>query len=205
MEYNDPFDCGQGLAFAVESGNLPSRGLNLDLRHIEDRQRPGVEAERKRFEYRGQREALPEFTAGPCGTAHADAPEPVNEFGATITLLAERPLWRGARALLRYGTSTTRVIVSSIDGLLDIDSLTYQSAPDALALNDIAKVTLRTADPLPVEDYRPGGAVGSLLIIEPSDGTTLAAGMVGDRRAALHASVSSPSTTTGNTAKEATA
>ena len=56
-----------------------------------------------------------------------------------------------------------------------------------MALNDIAKVTLRTADPLPVEDYRPGGAVGSLLIIEPSDGTTLAAGMVGDRRAALHA------------------
>jgi len=133
----------------------------------------------------------------------ADAPEPVTEFAATITLLAERPLRRGARALLRYGTSTTRVIVTSIDGLLDIDSLTYQSAPDALALNDIAKVTLRTADPLPVEDYRAGGAVGSLLIIEPSDGTTLAAGMVGDRRAALHASVSDPST--GNTAKEATA
>jgi sulfate adenylyltransferase subunit 1 len=135
----------------------------------------------------------------------ADAPEPVTEFAATITLLAERPLRRGARALLRYGTSTTMVIVTSIDGLLDIDSLTYQPAPDALALNDIAKVTLRTADPLPVEDYRPGGAVGSLLIIEPSDGTTLAAGMVGDRRAALHASISGTGNTAGATAKEATA
>ena len=51
-----------------------------------------------------------------------------------------------------------------------------------MALNDIAQVTLRTADPLPVEAYRPGGAVGSLLIIDPADGTTLAAGMVGDRR-----------------------
>ena len=49
-------------------------------------------------------------------------------------------------------------------------------------------MTLRTADPLPVEDYRPGGAVGSFLIIDPADGTTLAAGMVGDRRAALHPS-----------------
>ena len=54
-----------------------------------------------------------------------------------------------------------------------------------MSLNDIAQVTLRTADPLPVEDYRPGGAVGSLLIIDAADGTTLAAGMVGDRRAAL--------------------
>ena len=120
----------------------------------------------------------------------ADAPEPVTVFGATVTQLAERPLRAGARALLRYGTSTTRVILSSIDGLLDIDTLTYRPAPDALTLNDIATVTLRTADPLPVEDYRPGGAVGSLLIIEPSDGTTLAAGMVGDRRAALHPSTS---------------
>ena len=75
---------------------------------------------------------------------------------------------------------------TSIDNLLDIDSLTFADAPKALALNDIAQVTLRTADPLPVEDYRPGGAVGSLLIIDPADGTTLSAGMVGDRRAALH-------------------
>jgi sulfate adenylyltransferase subunit 1 len=51
---------------------------------------------------------------------------------------------------------------------------------------------LRTADALPVEPYRPGGAVGSLLIIDPADGTTLSAGMVGDRRAALHPPVSVP-------------
>ena len=64
-----------------------------------------------------------------------------------------------------------------------------------MALNDIAQVTLRTADPLPVEAYRPGGAVGSLLIIDPADGTTLAAGMVGDRRAALHPDRPAPETT----------
>ena len=34
----------------------------------------------------------------------ADAPEPVTEFTATITQLAERPLRAGTRALLRYGT-----------------------------------------------------------------------------------------------------
>ncbi len=118
----------------------------------------------------------------------ADAPTPVTQFGATITQLADRPVRVGTRALLRYGTSTTRVIVGSIDGLLDIDTLTHRPAPSSLSLNDIAKVTLRTADPLPVEDYRPGGAVGSFLIIDPADGTTLAAGMVGDRRAALHPS-----------------
>ena len=127
-----------------------------------------------------------DLSRGDLITGVEDAPQPVTEFTATVTQLAERPLRAGTRALLRYGTSTTRVVVSSIDHLLEIDTLTYVEAPKALALNDIAQVTLRTADPLPVEAYRPGGAVGSLLIIDPADGTTLSAGMVGDRRAALH-------------------
>ena len=121
----------------------------------------------------------------------ADAPKPVTEFTATVTQLAERPLRAGTRALLRYGTTTTRVVVSSIDHLLEIDTLTYVEAPKALTLNDIAQVTLRTAEAIPVEAYRPGGAVGSLLIIDPADGTTLSAGMVGDRRAALHPTTTS--------------
>jgi sulfate adenylyltransferase subunit 1 len=127
-----------------------------------------------------------DLSRGDLITGVADAPESVTEFTATVTQLAERPLRAGTRALLRYGTSTTRVIVSSIDHLLDIDTLTFVEAPKTLALNDIAQVTLRTAEALPVEAYRPGGAVGALLIIDPADGTTLSAGMVGNRRAALH-------------------
>src|SRR6478752_348485 len=126
------------------------------------------------------------------------APEPVTQFTATVTQLAENPLKAGARTLLRYGTTSTRALVTSLDHLLDIGTLTYSGAPESLALNDIAQVTIRTADPVPVEAYRPGGAVGSLLIIDPADGTSLAAGMVGDRLAALH-----PETTTAATAVEA--
>jgi sulfate adenylyltransferase subunit 1 len=115
----------------------------------------------------------------------ADAPVPTTELSATVTQLADKGLRPGMRALLRYGTATYRVLVTSLDSLLDIDSLTDEPAPEALRLNDIAQVTLRTADAVPVEQFRPGGAVGSLLIIDPADGTTLAAGMVGNRRAAL--------------------
>jgi len=122
------------------------------------------------------------------------APEPVTQFTATVTQLAENPLKPGARALLRYGTTSTRALVTSLDHLLDIDTLTYGPAPESLALNDIAQVTIRTADPVPVEAYRPGGAVGSLLIIDPADGTSLAAGMVGDRLAALHPQTTAPAT-----------
>jgi sulfate adenylyltransferase subunit 1 len=103
---------------------------------------------------------------------------------------------------LRYGATSTRALVTSLDHLLDIDSLTYGPAPESLALNDIAQVTIRTADAVPVEAYRPGGAVGSLLIIDPADGTTLAAGMVGDRLAALHPETTTPAAPAAETEED---
>ena len=117
--------------------------------------------------------------------AVGQAPTPVTEFTATVTQLADRGLRPGMRAVLRYGTSAAPVLITALDHRLDIDTLAAAEPPAALALNDIAQIRLRLAAPLPVEDFRPGGAVGSLLLVDPADGTTLAAGMVGDRRAAL--------------------
>ncbi|GAA1997293.1 50S ribosome-binding GTPase [Nakamurella flavida] len=117
-----------------------------------------------------------------------DLPEPVTEFTATVAQLADRPLRSGQRALLRYGTREVRVIVASLDHLIDIDTLASLPAPSTLSLNDLAQVTLRTVDAVPVEPFRPRGAVGALLLVDPADGTSLAAGMVGNRRESLHAS-----------------
>ena len=119
--------------------------------------------------------------------AVADAPEPVTEFVSTLTQVAEKALRPGQRLLLKYGTTTTRVIVGAIEHLLDIDTLTELDGAASLALNDIGLVRLRTAEALPVDPYQPRGAVGALLIIDPADGATLAVGMVGDRRAAITA------------------
>jgi sulfate adenylyltransferase subunit 1 len=136
-----------------------------------------------------------DLSRGDLISAVDDPPESVTQFTATITQLAEKPLRAGARVLLRYGATATRALVSSLDHLLDIDSLTYGTPSESLSLNDIAQITIRTADPVPVEAYRPGGAVGSLLVIDPADGTSLAAGMVGDRLAALHPETAGPDTT----------
>ncbi|RIJ69816.1 sulfate adenylyltransferase [Nakamurella silvestris] len=118
--------------------------------------------------------------------AAADAPRTLTEFQATVTQLGDKPLRKGARLLLRYGTSTSRVIVGSLDHLLHIDTLQVAESPEQLALNDIGLITLRLVEPLPVEPYRNGGRVGSLLLVDPADGTTVAAGMVGDRQQDLH-------------------
>ncbi|MGI9002083.1 MAG: sulfate adenylyltransferase subunit 1 [Pseudonocardia sp.] len=112
--------------------------------------------------------------------AAADAPPRVtDEFEATLCWLADKPLRAGARLLLKHGTRTTQVIVGALAERLDTESLTFVEPPAQLEINDIAGVWLRTADPLPVDDYADIRATGSFLLIDPPTGNTLAAGLVG--------------------------
>jgi sulfate adenylyltransferase subunit 1 len=112
--------------------------------------------------------------------AAADAaPRVTSELETTLCWLAEKPLRPGARLLLKHGTRTTQVIVGAITERLDPDTLRFGEPPAQLQINDIAHVGLRTADPLPVDDYAAVRATGSFLLIDPPTGNTLAAGLVG--------------------------
>jgi sulfate adenylyltransferase subunit 1 len=112
--------------------------------------------------------------------ASAAAPPRVsNELEATLCWLAAKPLRPGARLLLKHGTRTTQVIVGALGERLDTETVAYVEAPPELAINDIAHVSLRTADALPVDDYADVRATGSFLLIDPPTGNTLAAGLVG--------------------------
>ncbi|MCU1628544.1 MAG: sulfate adenylyltransferase, large subunit [Pseudonocardia sp.] len=109
----------------------------------------------------------------------ADAePRVTSVIDATLCWLAEKPLRAGARLLLKHGTRTTQVIVGAPECRIDTDTLTEVEA-ETLELNDIGRVTLRTADALPVDDYADVRATGSFLLIDPPTGNTLAAGLVG--------------------------
>lgn len=111
--------------------------------------------------------------------AAEDLPEPVSTFTATVFHLSETPLKEGGPAYLRYGTAVVRARLDKIVERVEIEGAgRAHGADNELALNDIARVRLVTAEPLPVEEYRRGGRVGSLLLIHPSTGDTLTAGLV---------------------------
>jgi sulfate adenylyltransferase subunit 1 len=109
----------------------------------------------------------------------AEPPTVTTELDATLCWLSDKPLRPGARLLLKHGTRTTQVIVGALGDRLDTDTVAYVDAPETLGVNDIARVSLRTADPLPVDDYADVRATGSFLLIDPPSGNTLAAGLIG--------------------------
>ncbi|APU16923.1 MULTISPECIES: sulfate adenylyltransferase subunit 1 [Actinoalloteichus] len=109
----------------------------------------------------------------------AEAPQAVTEIDTTVCWLAEKPLRPGARVLVKHGARTTQAVVSELVVRFDEQRLVSVAAPEELRLNEIGRVSLRTADPLPVDDYAISRRTGALLIIDPAEGNTLAAGLVG--------------------------
>ncbi len=94
-----------------------------------------------------------------------------------VCVLSERPIRPRDRVLLRAGTRTVRALVEEILDQLDIETVEYSRATSQLDLNDIGRVRIRLADDLPIDDYHELRRTGAFLLIDESDGATLAAGM----------------------------
>ncbi|MEV7279384.1 GTP-binding protein [Streptomyces sp. NPDC093111] len=110
----------------------------------------------------------------------AQAPAPTQDIDATVCHVADQELTVGQRVLLKHGTRTVKAIVEDIPARLALDDLSLRPHGGRLAANDIGRVRIRTAEPLPVDPYADSRRTGSFILIDPSDGTTLTAGMVGD-------------------------
>ncbi|MFF4521929.1 sulfate adenylyltransferase subunit 1 [Streptomyces bluensis] len=98
-------------------------------------------------------------------TAGADAPTLTREVRAAACHLAERPLRVGDRVLVRHTTRTVKAIVKDLGGATE------------LSANDLGRITLRTAEPLALDDYADVRRTGAFILVDPADGATLTAGM----------------------------
>ncbi|MFC0599111.1 sulfate adenylyltransferase subunit 1 [Streptomyces palmae] len=109
----------------------------------------------------------------------ASPPALTREVAATVCHLADQPLTAGRQVLLKHTTRTVKAIVTDIPSRLTLDDLSQHPAPERLVANDIGRVRVRTAEPLALDAYADSRRTGSFLLIDPADGTTLAAGMAG--------------------------
>ncbi|MFD4631060.1 sulfate adenylyltransferase subunit 1 [Streptomyces sp. NPDC058284] len=96
---------------------------------------------------------------------------------ATVCHVADAPLTVGQRVLLKHTTRTVKAVVKEIPSRLTLADLSQHPAPGRLVANDIGRVRVRTAEPVALDSYADSRRTGSFLLIDPSDGTTLAAGM----------------------------
>lgn len=104
-------------------------------------------------------------------------PASARTIDAELFQLDARALTAGQRVLIKHGTTTVQAAITSITSRRDLDTLAHEPA-ETLAVNEIGRAVVRLATDLPLEPYVRNRSAGSFLIINPSDGATLAAGTV---------------------------
>lgn len=101
----------------------------------------------------------------------------------TVCWLSERPLAPRSRVLIQHGTSLTKAMITEIEQVLDLDmtagELPRWTSAGTLGLNDIGRVKISLATPLPIDAYREYRSTGAFIIVDETDGWTLGAGMSG--------------------------
>ena len=108
----------------------------------------------------------------------AEAPQAVKEISATVCWLSETPCTLTRTWLLRHGTREVKAKLSHITSRFDVNRM-EQVPADGLAMNDIAHVVLKLAQPIVADRYRDNRATGAFILIDESTNDTVGAGMIG--------------------------
>ncbi|MHB8393148.1 MAG: GTP-binding protein [Candidatus Dormibacteria bacterium] len=105
-------------------------------------------------------------------------PRLTSHLEVTLCWFATTRLKAGGRYLLKHTTRMVAAEVAAVLGVLDVQSLRLEAA-SGLDENQIGRVSLSVESWLAVDDYLDNHQTGSLVLIDPQSGTTVAAGLIG--------------------------
>ena len=99
---------------------------------------------------------------------------------AKICWLSETPLNLGTKYILRHTSSESQSRIAKIHHEIDINTLHRVEGVSEISVNAIARIQIKTASEVLVDDYRRNKTTGSFLLIDPSTHQTVAAGVIDD-------------------------
>lgn len=100
------------------------------------------------------------------------------EFEAMLCWLSPTAMRPGGRYALKHTTRSTRASVRGLRYRIDVNTLHRDEAAQTLGLNEIGRVSLKTAAPLLYDAYRRNRATGGFILIDEATNETVAAGML---------------------------
>jgi sulfate adenylyltransferase subunit 1 len=83
-----------------------------------------------------------------------------------------------AKYILRHTTNEARAMLTEVVYKMDINTLHRLENDQAIGMNDIARVKLRSTKPILCDAYRRNRNTGSVLLIDEATNETVAAGMI---------------------------
>ncbi|MES2850469.1 MAG: GTP-binding protein [Bacteroidota bacterium] len=105
-------------------------------------------------------------------------PKVENELEVLLCWMANKPLAVGSKYLLQINSRLVKAVVKDIVYKLDVNSLEQQPAPEQAQLNDVVRVTIKTASPIPFDTYRKLRVNGGAILIDETSNVTVGACMI---------------------------
>ncbi|MEA3486253.1 MAG: sulfate adenylyltransferase subunit CysN [Thermodesulfobacteriota bacterium] len=104
-------------------------------------------------------------------------PQVSNHFEAIICWMDEQAMSNGTPYILKHTTNSAKAFIPRIVYKIDVNTL-HREKTDALTLNDIARVEIKTVSPIFFDIYKVNRGTGSFILIDPFTNNTVAAGMI---------------------------
>ncbi len=107
-----------------------------------------------------------------------DLPEINNEFGALLCWMDNKPLVAGNKYYLQLNSRLVRSIVREVEYKLNVNTLEKEYDPGSVGLNDIVKVTIKTASEVAFDPYKKLQSNGGAILIDETSNVTVGACMI---------------------------
>jgi bifunctional enzyme CysN/CysC len=111
-----------------------------------------------------------------------NVPQATQDLDALVCWMADEPLRPRRRLVVKHTTRTVRAMVKELTYRLDVNTLHRDLEATELGLNDIGRVTLRTTQPLFVDDYNRNRVTGRFILVDEATNATVGAGMLPPHR-----------------------
>jgi len=106
------------------------------------------------------------------------APSPRQNFSATLCWLSGTTLAPARTYVLQHTTRSVKARVATVDARLDVQTLGWKPDGGEVGLNDIARVAVKTHQPLVADAYSVNRDTGSFILIDEATNDTVAAGLI---------------------------
>ena len=107
-----------------------------------------------------------------------NTPQSGQDVDVMICWMNQRPAYVQTKFYVRHTSREVRSVLKEIKYKLDISTFSHVENADHLVMNEIARVTIRTAQPLFFDSYRKNRITGSIILVDEGTNETVAAGMI---------------------------
>jgi sulfate adenylyltransferase subunit 1 len=101
-----------------------------------------------------------------------------NSFSATLAWTDEQPLQNGKTYLLQHGINRVKAKITALQAKLDIETMEEIHEVSQFRLNDIGRITIKTAKPIFADSYRSNPRNGAFILIDEFSNNTVAVGFI---------------------------